>query len=42
MIVFNPNKRISVEEALEHSYLSSLKENMEDPVFTGKLNFSFE
>jgi len=42
MIVFNPNRRISIEEALEHPYLSSIKENMVDPVFTGTLNFSFE
>jgi serine/threonine protein kinase len=42
MIVFNPNKRISIEETLEHPYLSSIKENMVDPVYTGKLDFSFE
>jgi len=42
MIVFNPYKRISVEKALEHPYLLSIRENMIDPVFNGPLNFSFE
>ena len=42
MIVFNPHKRIPIEQALEHPYLSSIKENMVDPVFTGELNFAFE
>ena len=42
MIVFNPNKRISVEKALEHPYVSYIRENMVDPTFTGSLNFAFE
>lgn len=42
MIVFNPQKRIPIEQALDHPYLSSIKENMVDPVFSGSLNFSFE
>lgn len=44
MLVFNPNKRITVEEALEHPYLSSLHlpedEPASDPV--SKFDFLFE
>lgn len=44
MLVFNPNKRISVEEALKHPYLSTLHlaedEPVSDPV--SKFDFMFE
>jgi hypothetical protein len=43
MIVFNPKKRISIEEAIEHPYAKSIKEEgTVDPVFTGSLNFEFD
>jgi hypothetical protein len=44
MLEFNPYKRITVEEALEHPYLSSLHlpedEPVSDPV--SKFDFQFE
>lgn len=43
MIVFNPDKRLIVEECLEHPYVKSIKEDdIIDPKFEGKLNFDFE
>jgi len=43
MIVFNPEKRLKVEECLEHPYVKSIKEDdIIDPKFEGKLNFDFE
>jgi serine/threonine protein kinase len=43
MIVFNPEKRYSVEECLNHPYVKSIKdEDTTDPVFKGKINFDFE
>lgn len=43
MIVFNPAKRITVEEVLEHPYAKSIKEEgVTDPVFKGTINFDFD
>lgn len=43
MIVFNPEKRLSVEESLSHPYVTSIKEStIVDPVYQGNLDFSFE
>ena len=42
MIEFNPDKRISVEDAINHPYLKTIKEGIEDPVFTGTLNMDFD
>lgn len=42
MLVFNPDKRISVEEAINHPYLQAIKEGIEDPVFQGTLNLDFD
>ncbi len=43
MIVFNPEKRLSVEECLSHQYVTSIKESsIVDPVYQGNLDFSFE
>lgn len=43
MIVFNPEKRITIEEALKHSYISSIRdEGVSDPVFQGNINFDFD
>ena len=40
MIVFNPDKRLSVEECLEHPYVKSIKDDeITDPVFKGYMNF---
>ena len=43
MIVFNPDKRFSIEECLNHPYVKSIKdEDISDPVFKGKINFDYE
>jgi mitogen-activated protein kinase 1/3 len=43
MIVFNPEKRITVENALKHPYISSIRdEGVVDPIFQGKINFDFD
>jgi len=43
MLVFNPNKRITVETAIQHSYVQSIKEDgVVDPKFEGTLNFDFD
>lgn len=43
MIVFNPDKRFTVEECLNHPYVKSIKEDdISDPVFKGKINFDYE
>ena len=42
MLVFNPDKRYSIEDCLNHPYLKNMKEGIEDPVFNGKLNLDFD
>jgi mitogen-activated protein kinase 1/3 len=42
MLQFNPNKRISINDAISHEYLMEMTQNIEDPVFVGKLNMFFE
>ena len=42
MLVFNPDKRISIEEALNHPYLKNIREGIEDPVYKGTLNLDFD
>ena len=42
MLVFNPEKRISIEEALNHPYLKNIREGIEDPVYKGTLNLDFD
>ena len=42
MLDLNPEKRISVEDALEHPFLASLHEPWDEPVYEGPLDFSFE
>ncbi|KAE9620530.1 putative mitogen-activated protein kinase CMGC-MAPK family [Lupinus albus] len=42
MLVFNPSKRMSVEEALNHPYLSSLHEINEEPTCPTPFFFDFE
>ena len=42
MIVFNPNKRISIEEALQHKYLQAISEGIENPIFSGTIDFEFD
>ena len=42
MLVFNPEKRYSIEQCLNHPYLKNMREGMEDPVFNGKINLDFD
>ncbi|GAB9474283.1 Cmgc/mapk protein kinase [Globisporangium polare] len=42
MLVFDPAKRISVEEALEHPYLDSLHNAEDEPVAESVFSFDFE
>ncbi|KAF0702933.1 hypothetical protein AaE_015630 [Aphanomyces astaci] len=42
MLVFDPSKRISVEEALQHPYLESLHNSDDEPKSTKPFSFEFE
>mmetsp|Transcript_9382 Transcript_9382/g.30975 ORF Transcript_9382/g.30975 Transcript_9382/m.30975 type:complete len:365 (-) Transcript_9382:138-1232(-) len=42
MLVFNPNKRCTVEEALEHPYLASLHDASVEPSSAPPFDFEFE
>ncbi|KAK1394171.1 Mitogen-activated protein kinase [Heracleum sosnowskyi] len=42
MLVFDPSKRITVEEALNHPFLLSLHEINEEPTCRSPFNFDFE
>ncbi len=42
MLIFNPDKRISIEGALNHPYLKNIREGIEDPVYKGTLNLDFD
>ncbi len=42
MLVFNPEKRYSIEECLNHPYLKNMREGIEDPTFNGKINLEFD
>ncbi|KAL6011127.1 Mitogen-activated protein kinase ntf6 [Asimina triloba] len=42
MLIFNPCKRITVDEALNHPYLSSLHEINEEPTCPSPFSFDFE
>ncbi|KAJ3682049.1 hypothetical protein LUZ60_014622 [Juncus effusus] len=42
MLVFDPSKRITVDEALHHPFLSSLHNINDEPVCPAQFNFDFE
>mmetsp|Transcript_2583 Transcript_2583/g.7327 ORF Transcript_2583/g.7327 Transcript_2583/m.7327 type:complete len:397 (+) Transcript_2583:376-1566(+) len=42
MLVFDPNRRITVEEALEHPYLASLHDVNDEPSCEDPFEFNFE
>ena len=42
MLVFNPSKRITVNEALAHPYMESLHAEEDEPVASEVFNFDFE
>ena len=42
MLIFNPEKRINVEECLKHPYLASLHDVNDEPVADAPFTFAFE
>mmetsp|Transcript_17784 Transcript_17784/g.36903 ORF Transcript_17784/g.36903 Transcript_17784/m.36903 type:complete len:167 (+) Transcript_17784:842-1342(+) len=42
MLVFDPSKRISVEDALEHPYLASLHDPDDEPTCQKEFHFEYE
>ena len=42
MLIFNPEKRINVEECLKHPYLASLHDTNDEPVANAPFTFAFE
>jgi mitogen-activated protein kinase 1/3 len=42
MLVFDPAKRISVDDALQHSYMASLANAEDEPKCDEKFTFEFE
>lgn len=42
MLDLNPDRRIKVEEALEHSFLETMHDPEDEPLFDGKIDFTFE
>mmetsp|Transcript_35191 Transcript_35191/g.139823 ORF Transcript_35191/g.139823 Transcript_35191/m.139823 type:complete len:104 (-) Transcript_35191:2704-3015(-) len=42
MLVFNPDKRITVEQALEHPYLAPLHDSEEETVSEAQFTFEFD
>jgi len=42
MLVINPLKRITAEEALKHKYFENLHDDVDEPVFEGVIDFAFE
>ena len=42
MLQFNPHKRISVEQALEHPYFSGLHDPNDEPMCPGQFYFPLE
>ena len=42
ILIFNPEKRINVEECLKHPYLASLHDTNDEPVANAPFTFAFE
>ncbi len=42
MLVFNPGRRISVDDALAHPYFGSLHDLHDEPICPAKLHFSID
>ncbi|KAB1215367.1 Mitogen-activated protein kinase 2 [Morella rubra] len=42
MLIFDPSKRITVEEALSHPYVSSLHDSNDEPICPRPFSFDFE
>jgi len=37
MLVFNPAKRITIDEALEHDYFKEVRDKEHEKIFKGKI-----
>ena len=42
MLDLNPQRRITVDQALKHPFMESLHDESDEPIFTGTMDFSFE
>lgn len=42
MLDLDPNKRITVQDAIRHKYLENLHDPEDEPLFEGSIDFSFE
>jgi len=42
MLDLDPNKRITVQDAIKHPYLESLHDPEDEPLFEGSIDFAFE
>lgn len=42
MLDLDPNKRITVKDAIKHPYLENLHDPDDEPLFEGAIDFSFE
>lgn len=42
MLDLNPERRITVDEALKHPFLEPMHDPDDEPVFVGQIDFSFE
>ena len=42
MLIFQPSKRITVQEALNHPFMESLHVESDEPVASGPISFAFE
>jgi len=42
MLIFNPEKRISVRESLQHEFLKDLHDPDDEPIKSVKIEFEFE
>lgn len=42
LLAIDPHKRCTVEQALDHEYFSSIRDESEETSFNGKIDFDFE
>jgi mitogen-activated protein kinase 1/3 len=42
MLIFNPKKRISIDECLEHPFLSKIRDKSKEKVASGAIHMEFE
>ena len=42
MLIFDPNKRITIDAAINHAYLKELTHDIDNPTYEGTINMDFE